>query len=94
MIAMLRGLQALDEDAYNEVPDIFKLGLASQQHQHRVLADHTADKIAARAATIASKGWLLEPHSQERFEELFDGATPQMHARMQEFLVTLALCIH
>ena len=81
-------------DAYDEVPDHFKRGLASQQHDHLVAADRTTDKIAARAAEIASKGWLLEPHSQERFEELFDELTPQMHARMQEFLVTLALCIH
>jgi hypothetical protein len=94
MIAMLRGLQALDEDAYNEVPDIFKRGLASQQHQHRVLAYHTADKIAARAATIASKGWLLEPYNQERFEELFEELTPKMESNMRESVVTLALCIH
>jgi hypothetical protein len=94
MIAMLRGLQAFDQDAYYEVPDLFKRGLASQQHDHLVAADRTADKIAARAAEIASKGWLLEPHSEERFVELFDELTPQMHARMQECLVTFALCIH
>jgi hypothetical protein len=63
-----------------------------------ILSRLTADKIAARAAEIASKGWLLEPHSQERFVELFDGPTPQIQttkvSTMQESLVIPALCIH
>ena len=89
MAAMLRGLKMFDGIAFEEVPEQFKQGLACQEHFNLVAADRTADKVAARAAEIATEGWLLEPRSQERFVELFDELTPSMQAIMQESVAYL-----
>ena len=87
---MLRGLKMFDGIAFEEVPEQFKQGLACQEHFNLVAADRTADKVAARAAEIATEGWLLEPHSQEQFDRLFDELTPPVEATMLKSLVTLA----
>ena len=98
MAAMLRGLKMFDGIAFEEVPEQFKTGLASQEHFNLVAADRTldkitaraADKITARAAEIVREGWLLQPHSQDQFVRIFDELAPPVEATMLKSLVTLA----
>ena len=90
MAAMLRGLKMFDGIAFEEVPEQFKQGLACQEHFYLVAANRTADKIADRAAEIVAQGLVLQPHSQEQFDRLFDELTPPVEATMLKSLVTLA----
>ena len=92
MAAMLRGLKMFDGIAFEEVPEQFKTGLASQEHFNLVAADRTLDKITARAAEIVRdrEGWLLQPHSQDQFVRIFDELAPPVEATMLKSLVTLA----
>jgi hypothetical protein len=90
MAAMLRGLKMFDGIAFEEVPEQFKTGLASQEHFNLVAADRTLDKVTARAAEIVREGWLLQPHSQDQFVRIFDELAPPVEATMLKSLVTLA----
>ena len=102
LIVMLRGMKALNPDAYVEVtctarlsssstqsfcslqiPETYKVGLKNEEHFALVAAERTQEKVAERAAVVASNpSWTDLPWTAAELETHLD----PVHTRFGEII--------